>query len=239
MADEQPSFYKAYQRAKAERRAELGKLQRRLADRKPAGRFILALFFGMLSLTIITMGVSPLGFPLALVAAVSLYSGFNLWGASKQLRRVVADENYRWNLRDIAMSKLSPDGFETLGKAVAGGGSYASVTAYLMRRGLDDVECDAMILAASAAGEELGVKHMADDGEQKHLDLIAKEEASWGGAGKDEAPPTGAASSEGLHAQLLNEEDDAVKTKLEADQRAAASSDAADDDDDAREAFGR
>gem|GEM_PF-6583067 len=218
MSDDEFSYYQTYQRTKANRRAEIGRLQRSLAERKPAARFILALFFGILGSTFVGF-FPPIGIVFLIVAAVSGSSAVKLLGAHRNVRRALEDENYRWNLRDIAMSKLSPDGFETLGKAVAGGGSYNSATAYMKRRGLDEIECDVMILAASAAAEDMGLNHLDKKRDTELMRAIEREEATWKQAAapkhpgardesesESQAAPGDPASSEGLHAQLLQEE---------------------------------
>lgn len=248
MADQELSYFRTYQRTKAERRAEIGRLQRSMAERKPTPRFILALFFGLLGSMFLSL-FPPIGGVFLLVAFISASSGLKLMGVAREVRRALEDENYRWNLRDIAMSKLGPDGFETLGKAVAGGGSYASVTAYMKRKGLDDIECDVMILAASAAAEDMGIKHMGADDEQKHLDAIAREEASWKADSTESdtpAHPGAPASEEGLHAKLLAEErlaktaPDEIQRKIEAARAERAAADAADADHEPElEGFGR
>ncbi|MCA8940494.1 MAG: hypothetical protein KDB07_11830 [Planctomycetes bacterium] len=214
----QVPYIRGYQALRAQRRAELAKLQHQAAERKPAARLILAVFFIIFGSLAVRM-MPPIGAIFILVGCISATSGFKLIGVRRRVKRVLADENTLWNIRDRAVDRLGDKDFDTLAKSLEANGSYESLSTWLARKDFDEADINTLILAAASAGEErqkmqvsedlkarAGVFANPDQRAQAHYDAAFAEESEAGFAYRDddEAPET--SSEEGLHAQLLAEE---------------------------------
>lgn len=211
------TYHQAYLAVKMRRRAEVGSLQKTASDNNPFTSFLMGVFFfafGMLMLNLFP----PVGAVVALVGLIAFGRGVKLLGIRRNIARVLEDEHVRWTLLDSAMERLTPNKFETLASAVEGQGSYESVTGWMMRLGLDETECNSLILAAAMAAEEreqLLATRSSAGFKARHRKAVAEgHEPLMSPVGEDEdafdysiEDPRSTASPEGLHARLLAAEE--------------------------------
>jgi len=199
------TYAEALQAIKLRRRAEIGQLQKVVSDNNPVTAFVLGLFFLLLG-GMLGMMLPPIGAVAGLVGVIGVVRGVKLLGVKRRVSKTISEETLRWTVRDYALEKLGPAGFETLGSAVEAQGSYESVTSWMLRKGITEGECNALILAAAVAAEERKVLIEAR-GSAATRGRVAKARAAGFEPKIAQEDPffDGAQEPEGMHERLIRE----------------------------------
>ncbi len=215
MSNEKVTYKDAYQSLRNTRRIEVGRLHRQMSDSNPVPRFLLGFFFFFLGAVIVGM-LPPIGAIISFVGLLCLGNALKLWWVHRHAKRELSDEEFRWNLRDRALKKLTDKNFETLGKAVEAQGSYDSVNEWMGRKELSEDERNALILTAAACIEQrnrmlAGSQIPGGDAAQTRITSGNRAQAQHDQAFEKDHEDQGAgqpASQEGLHQKLLDAEAD-------------------------------
>jgi hypothetical protein len=137
---------------------------------------------------------------------IGVVRGVKLFGVRRRVAQTLEEETIRWTVRDHALEKLGEAGFETLAGAVEAQGSYESVTGWMIRKGISEGECNALILAAAVAAEERKALIEARSSEGVK-DRVANARAAGHEprVGQDDPFFDGVQEDEGMHARLMRE----------------------------------